>query len=95
MNLRPGWQNSSVQIRATSHCTYQANGFREQIRFYVYVIFWRLIRKMYDSNNIKSQLEYVRDHADEMTHKEIVAMIRDILQRAEKEENYASSESNA
>lgn len=43
---------------------------------------------MYDLNEIKSQLEYVRDHADEMTHKEIVAMIRDILQRAEKEENY-------
>ena len=42
---------------------------------------------MYDSNNIKSQLEYVRDHADEMTHKEIVTMIRDILQSAEKEEN--------
>jgi len=42
---------------------------------------------MYDSNEIKTQLEYVRDHADEMTHKEIVAMIRDILQRTEKEEN--------
>ena len=39
-------------------------------------------------NEIKSRLEYVRDHADEMTHKEIVAMIRDILQGAEKEENY-------
>lgn len=50
---------------------------------------------MYDSNEIKTQLEYVRDHADEMMHKEIVAMIRDILQGAEKEENYASSESNA
>ena len=50
---------------------------------------------MYDLNNIESQLEYVRDHADEMTHEEIVAMIRDILQGAEKEENYASSESNA
>lgn len=50
---------------------------------------------MYDSNNIKSRLEYVRDHADKMTHNEIVAMIRDILQRAEKEENYASSKSNA
>lgn len=50
---------------------------------------------MYDLNEIKSQLEYVRDHADEMTHKEIVAMIRDILQRAEKEEKHESSESNA
>jgi len=50
---------------------------------------------MYDSNNIKSRLEYVRDHADEMTHEEIVAMIHDILQRAEKEENYESGESNA
>lgn len=49
---------------------------------------------MYDSNNIKSRLEYVRDHADEMTHKEIVAMIRDILQSAEKEENYESSEND-
>lgn len=50
---------------------------------------------MYDLNEIKSRLEYVRDHADEMTHKEIVAMIRDILQRAEKEEKHESSESNA
>jgi len=41
---------------------------------------------MYNLNNIKSRLEYVCDHADEMTHEEIVAMIRDILQRAEKEE---------
>lgn len=48
---------------------------------------------MYSSNEIKKQLEYVRDHAEEMTHKEIVAMIRDILQRAEKEENYESSKS--
>ena len=46
-------------------------------------------------NEIKAKLEYVRDHADEMTHKEIVAMIRDILQGEEKEENYESSESNA
>lgn len=38
-------------------------------------------------NETKAQLEYVRDHADEMTHEEIVAMIHDILQRAEKEEN--------
>lgn len=43
---------------------------------------------MYDSNETKTRLEYVRDHADEMTHKEIVAMIRDILQGAEKEEHY-------
>lgn len=50
---------------------------------------------MYDLNEIKSKLEYVRDHADEMMHNEIVAMIRDILQSAEKEENYESSESNA
>lgn len=50
---------------------------------------------MYDSNEIKTQLEYVRDHANEMTHKEIVAMIRDILQRAEKEEKHENSESNA
>lgn len=49
---------------------------------------------MYDSNNIKSQLEYVRDHADEMTHEEIVAIIRDILQRAEKEENNESIEND-
>lgn len=50
---------------------------------------------MYDLNEIKSQLEYVRDHADEMTHEEIVEMIRDIVQSAEtKEENYESSESN-
>lgn len=50
---------------------------------------------MYGSNNIKSQLEYVRDHADEMTNEEIVATIRDILQSTEtKEENYESSERN-
>lgn len=47
---------------------------------------------MYDSNETKAQLEYVRDHADEMTHKKIVAMIHDILQRAEKEENNERSE---
>ena len=41
-------------------------------------------------NDIKTQLEYVRDHAEEMTHKEIVATIRDILQGAEKEEYYES-----
>lgn len=50
---------------------------------------------MYDLNEIKSQLEYVRDHADEMTHEEIVAMIRDILQGAEKEEKHESSKSDA
>jgi len=49
---------------------------------------------MYDSNETKAQLEYVRDHADEMTHEEIVARIRDILQRANKEETNESSESN-
>lgn len=43
---------------------------------------------MYDLNKIKERLEYVRDHADDMTHKEIVAMIRNILQGAEKEEHY-------
>ena len=42
-------------------------------------------------NDTKTQLEYVRDHADTMTHEEIVAMIRDILQGAEKEENYEGS----
>lgn len=46
-------------------------------------------------SEIKIQLEYVRDHADEMTHEEIVEMIRDILQVAEKEEKHESSESNA
>lgn len=46
-------------------------------------------------NDTKTQLEYVRDHADEMTHKEIVAMIRDILQGAEKEEKHESSKSDA
>ena len=43
---------------------------------------------MYDSNNTKTRLEYIRDHADTMTHEEIVAMIRDILQGAEKEEKH-------
>ena len=47
-----------------------------------------MTRRKYGLNEIKVQLEYVRDHADEMTHEEIVAMIRDILQRVEKEENY-------
>lgn len=50
---------------------------------------------MYDLNEIKTRLEYVRDHADEMTHKEIVTMIRDILQRAEKEENYEGIKNDA
>lgn len=47
---------------------------------------------MYDSNNIKSRLEYVRDHADEMTHEKIVAMIRDILQSAETKEEKDTDE---
>ena len=46
-------------------------------------------------NDIKTRLEYVRDHAHEMTHKENVEMIRDILQGAEKEENYESSKNDA
>lgn len=37
-------------------------------------------------NETKAQLEYVRDHADEMTHEEIVTMIHDIVQSAETKE---------